>query len=307
MTARLPAALGGPFVKTAAAAALALALVQPALGDVGVAASGPVAAAGSAAAGLQPDPQRPEWRSALASGVAARFDGYQLDRDRRNSTVLLSFGGQGDATWAAGLGHAARLRFQLYTGGERILFLPSDGEVEAAYALGRPEFRFVVGRLELARYPGLALQTLAQLSTLPGFEGSIPLAGGTVRLSYAVAPVEMAWVWYYGDAHLTHTAQVTTETDHPDAASAFRARVTFEVPPAVLLSLQADYLKLWGSVDALTSAEASCGVAVLERSVLLAASMRWQNFTRRNSDLTRLGASVSADQLLGQATATLVF
>jgi hypothetical protein len=267
---------------------------------------GPLAAAGAIGAGLHPDEHRSNWRYALASGVAGRFNGYQLHTDQANAGVLISFGGQADGLWTEGFGHAARLRFRLYTGGERIVFLPSDGEVEAAYALGRREFRFVVGRVEVARYPGLALQSLVQVATMPSFEGSVPVAGDKVRLFYAVAPVEMAWVWYYGRAHIEHSAAWTTETDHPDAASAFRARVTFNVPPSILLSLQGDYLKFWGSVDQLTAAEASAGMAVLERTVLINVSMRWESFTRRG-DRDHPGTSESADQFIGQAAATLVF
>jgi hypothetical protein len=265
---------------------------------------GPLAAAGSIGAGLHPDERVANWKLALASGVAGRFNAYQLDRDKRNTNVMLFFGGQADGVWTEGYGRAARLRFRLYTGGERILFLPSDGEVEAAYALGRRELRFVVGRVEVGRYPGLAVQALGQVATLPSFEGSIPIAGDKVRLFYSVSPVEMAWVWYYDQAHIDHTAAWTTETDHPDAASAFRARVTFSVPPAVMLSLEGDFLKFWGSVDQLTAFEASAGIAVLDRTVLINASMRWEGFARRG---LLPGSHESADQFIGQAAATLVF
>lgn len=270
----------------------------------GVIGEGPLAAAGSIGAGLHPEERVSSWKFALASGVAGRFNGYQLHTDQANSGVLLYFGGQADGLWTEGFGHAARLRFRLYTGGERIVFLPSDGEVEAAYALGRREFRFVVGRVEVGRYPGLALQALAQVATMPSFEGSVPIAGDRVRLYYAVSPVEMAWAWYYGRAHIDHTAAWTTETDHPDAASAFRARVTFNVPPSILLSLQGDFLKFWGSVDQLKAAEASLGIAVLERTVLINASMRWESFARRGQ---APGSHESSDQFIGQAAATLVF
>lgn len=273
----------------------------PATGTIG---DGPVAAAGAMGAGLDPDEQATGWQTALASGVAGRFNGYQLHTDQANSSVLLYFGGQADALWTEGYGRAARLRFRLYTGGDGIIFLPSDGEVEAAYALGRREFRFVVGRVEVARYTGLALQALVQVATMPSFEGSVPLAGDKVRLFYAISPVEMAWAYYYGRAHIDQPGW-TGEANQPSAASAFRARVTFNVPPSVLLSLQGDYLKFWGSVDQLTAAEASAGMAVLDRTVLISASMRWESYTRRSAESQ--GGSESSDQFIGQATATLVF
>lgn len=265
---------------------------------------GPVAVAGAVGAGLQPDERMGDWRLALSSGLAFRFNGYPVDPDQRNAPVMLAFGGQADGTWTEGFGRAARLRVRLLTGGERVLFLPSDGEVEAAYALGRRELRFVVGRIEVSRSPGLAIQGLAQLATLPSFEGTVPLAGDQARLFYSLSPVEMAWVWYYDRAHIDHRAGWATETDHPDVATSVRARATFALPPAVLLSVEGDFLKLWGSVDQLLGLEASAGVAVLERTVLVSASMRWEQFTRRG---TAPGTHASADQFVGQAAATLVF
>jgi len=275
----------------------------------------PVAPAGSMGAPLRPDEQVYNWKFSLASGVAGRFGGFQLHTDQENAGLLLYFGGQADGQWTEGYGRAARLRLRLMTGGERIVFIPSDGEVEAAFMLGRPELRFVVGRVELARYTGLALQALAQVATLPSFEGTLTAAGDKVRCFYSISPVEMAWVSYYDRAHIRHSAQLTTETDHPDAASSFRARATFVVPPAVLLSLEGDFLKFWGSHDMLKAAEASASVAVLDKTVLIALSARWEAFTRRDNgiddagvlDPARRGAAITADQFLGMASATLVF
>jgi hypothetical protein len=264
----------------------------------------PVAPAGSMGAPLRPDEKVYAWKFSLASGVIGRFGGYQLHTDQENAGLLLYFGGQADGQWTEGYGRAARLRLRLMTGGERIVFIPSDGEVEAAWMLGRPELRFVVGRVEVARYTGLAIQTLAQVATLPSFEGSLTLGGDRVRLFYSISPVEMAWVSYFGRAHIDHTAAWTTETDHPDAASSFRARVTFVVPPAVLLSLQGDFLKFWGSADMLTTAEASIGMAVLDKSVLISVLARWEAFRRRDHVPA---TSITADQFLGMASATLVF
>jgi len=269
----------------------------------------PVAPAGSMGSPLKPDEQVYAWKFSLASGVIGRFGGYQLHTDQENAGLLLYFGGQADGQWTEGYGRAARLRVRLMTGGERVIFVPSDGEVEAAFMLGRPELRFVVGRVEVARYTGLALQALAQVATLPSFEGTLSAAGDKVRFFYSISPVEMAWVSYYNRAHIRHTAALATETDHPDAASSFRARATFVVPPAVLLSLEGDFLKFWGSADMLTAAEASASFAVLEKSVLIAFSARWEAFRRRdNGDGGGTpGASITADQFLGMASATLVF
>ena len=265
---------------------------------------GPVAAAGSVGAPLHPDDRHGNWKYSLASGVVGRFGGYQLHTDQANAGVLLFVGGQADGLWAEDE-RSARLRLRLFTGGERIVYLPSDGEFEAAYMLGRKEFRFVVARAEVGRYTGLAVQTLAQLATLPSVEGSLSVASDRARLFYSVAPVELAWVSYFDRAHIRHSAALTTETDHPDAATAARARVTFNVPPAVLLSLEGELVKLWGSSDMLAAGEASAGVSVLDRTVLINVSMRWEAFTRR--DKTKGGAATTEDQFLGMAAATLVF
>lgn len=267
----------------------------------------PVAPAGSMGAPLRPDEQVYNWKFSLASGVAGRFGGYQLHTDQENAGLLLYFGGQADGQWTEGFGRAARLRLRLLTGGEKVIFIPSDGEVEAAFMLGRPELRFVVGRVEVARYTGLALQVLAQVATLPSFEGTLSAAGDKVRFFYSISPVEMAWVSYYNRAHIDHSAQLATETDRPEAASSFRARATFVVPPAVLLSLEGDFLKIWGRHDLLKAAEASASFAVLDKTVLIAFSARWEAFTRRDNDPLRLGAAITADQFLGMASATLVF
>jgi hypothetical protein len=263
-----------------------------------------VAAAGSPAAPRHPDEQVSHWRYSLASGVLGRWNGFQLDPDRANSGTLLYFGGQADGLWTEGFGHSVRLRLRLLAGGERVIFLPSDGEAEAAYMIGRREFRFVVGRVEVARAPGLALQLLGQVATLPCFEGSVSLASDRVRLYYYISPVEMAWRWYYDRAHIDHQRGWSTEVDHPEAASAFRARVTFLLPPSVLLSLQGDYVKMWGAVDQLVGFEASAGFGILDQSVLFNAAMRWESFARRGLVPS---SSESVDQFQGFIVATLVF
>jgi hypothetical protein len=280
------------------------ALPPPPPGTIG---DGPVAQAGAPGSNLKPDERATNWRLALATGVAFRSASYKIDTGpdpKANSSMMLYFGGQANGAWSDGFGSAARLRLRLLTGGESLVFLPSDGEVEAAYMIGRPEFRFVLGRIEVARYTGVAINTLAQVATAPCVEGTVAIAGDKVRFYYGVAPVELAYVWYMPGAHVKHLSGWVAETDHPDAASAFRARITFMVPPSVLLSLGGDVLKFWNSADLLTTAEAAAGVAILDRSVLINLSIRWENFTRRG---LAPNSTDSANEFLGLATATLVF
>ena len=165
--------------------------------------------------------------------------------------MLLYFAGQADGLWTEGTAMAARLRLRMFTGGDGTLFVPSEGEVEGAYMLGRREFRFVLARLEAGRYPGLAVQTLVQAATIPSVEGVVSLAGDKVRLFYGVTPVEAAYVWYLGSAHLDTSAGFTNENRNVEAATAVRLRATFLVPPSVLLSVQGDYMRMWGPGDQL--------------------------------------------------------
>lgn len=273
-------------------------------GPGGTIGDGPVAPAGAAAASLRPDESRSPWRTSLASGVLGRFGGFEIDRDRENSKVLLYVGAQADGAWTEGYGQAARLRLRLMTGGERVIFLPSDGEVEAAYAIGRPEFRFVAARLELARRPGLGVEVLGQLATLPSVEGTLSLAGDTMRLSYLVSPVEMAYVYYYDDAHISHSAARATESDEPAAATAARLRYSVLLPPAVILSLQGDLLKMWRQPDLFLAGEASLGYQVLEQSVLFNLAVRWDAYTRRDH---AVDSSETDSELTMLAIATLLF
>jgi hypothetical protein len=293
--ARLPAA-PGRVVGTRAPARL-----PSRAGTIG---DGPVAPAGAAAASLQPDEAVSPWRMNLASGVLGRFGGFEIDRDRENSKALLYIGAQADGAWTDGYGQAVRLRLRLLAGGEREIFLPSDGELEAAYAIGRPEFRFVAGRVELGRHPGLGIQMLGQLATLPSVEGTLPLAGDTMRLSYLVAPVEMAYVYYYDDAHIDHSALRSSESDEPAAATAARLRYTVLLPPSVLLSLEGDLLKMWKKPDLLVAAEASLGYQVLQQSVLFNLAVRWNAYTRRGQ---AAGTSETDSELMMLGIATLMF
>ncbi|HSN14709.1 MAG TPA: hypothetical protein VLT61_08765, partial [Anaeromyxobacteraceae bacterium] len=241
----------------------------------------PVAPAGSQAAPLHPDENVSHWRFALATGVGSKFGGMQLDLDKENPTVLLYFGGQADGLWTEGFGRAARIRFRMFTGGETEVYIPSDGDMEAAYMIGRREFRFVVGRVELGRYPALGVNVLAQVATLPCFEGSLSLAGDTMRFYYYLSPVEAAWVRYYGRAHIDHSSAWATESDRPAAASTGRLRYTVLLPPAVLLSLQGDLVKMWQKADLLVSGEGSLGYQALDQTATFNLSLRWNAYTRR--------------------------
>ena len=261
----------------------------------------PVASAGSQAAPLGPDEAVSPWRFALAGGVAGRLGGMRLESARENRSVLLYFGGQADGAWTEGHGQAARLRGRLFSGGESALYVPSDGELEAAYMLGRREFRFVVARVEVARHPALALQTLAQAGTLPCFEGTVPLAWDTMRLTYLVAPVEAAWVYYYGGAHLSNAPGRASEADGVAAASAARLRYTFLLPASVLLSLQGDLLKFWHEADLFLSVEGSLGYQVLQRSTAFNLIARWSGYSRRGP-VRGTSANEAEVMLIGAAT-----
>jgi hypothetical protein len=264
----------------------------------------PFVAGGSQAAPLHPDLEVSPWRLALATGVAGRFGGFQVSSRRENRSVLLYFGGQADGVWTEGYGRTARLRLRMFTGGESQVYIPSDGEVEAAYMIGRPEFHFVVGRIEVGRYPGLAVGTLAQVATLPTVEGSVPLLGDSMRLYYYVSPVEAAWVYYYGGQHIEHSSGWTTESDRPVASTAARLRWTVLLPPSVILSVQGDFLKMWNRADLLLSGEGSLGVQILEQTVVFNAVIRWDSYTRRGV-AQNTEATSSEVKLLGLAT--LVF
>jgi hypothetical protein len=264
----------------------------------------PIAPAGAPAAPLHPDETVGHWRYAMASGVAGRFGGRQLDADRENPGVLLYFGAQADGLWSEGFGKAARLRLRMFTGGETEVYLASDGEIEGAFMIGRREFRFVLGRVEVGRYPALGVQVLAQLATLPCFEGSLPLLGDTMRLYYYVSPVEASFVRYHGDAHIEHSAEWASESDVPVAASAGRLRWTLLLPPSVLLSLQGDVMKMWNKTDTFLAGEASLGYQVLEGSAVFNVAVRWDQFRRRG--LARETSETDGEmKLLGLAT--LVF
>jgi hypothetical protein len=264
---------------TALAAVLALAA---AAADPATAGQDAVAPAGSQAASVGLADGWSGWRGSLATGVAGKLGGMRLEREHRNSRVLLYFGAQAEGTLGERARQAARVRLRLLTGGEGAIYAPSEGDAEAAYGFGRPELRFVVGRVELARYPTLAVETLAQVSTLPCFEGALALAGGAMRLHYFVAPVEGAWVYYYGGAHVPHRAGWASESDRPSAATAARLRYSAILPAGLVLSGQGDLVKLWRQADLLLGAEGSLGYPVLERSAGLSVVARWSRYTRRS-------------------------
>jgi hypothetical protein len=265
----------------------------------------PVAPAGSQAAPLHPDESISHWRISLATGVTGKFGGMQLENAQENPGVLLYFAGQADGLWTEGYGRAARLRVRMFTGGEDEIYIPSDGDVEAAYMIGRREFRFVLGRVEVGRYPALGIQVLGQLATLPCFEGSIPLAGDTMRLYYYLSPVSGAWVRYYGGAHIRGEDPPPAETDSAAAASTGRLRYTLLLPPHMLISLQGDLMKMWNQPDLLVSGEASLGYQVLDQSSVFNVSARWNSYRRRSD--SALDAGVTESEVLLLAVASLVF
>ncbi len=265
---------------------------------------GLVAPAGSQAAPLHPDETLSHWRFSLATGLAERFGGYQLESSKQNNGVLLYFAGQADGLWTEGYGQAARFRARLFTGGESEIYLVSDGDVEAAYMIGRREFRFVIGRAEVGRYPALALQTIATASTLPCFEGSLALGRDTMRLYYYVSPVAASWVRYYGGAHIDGTSAWPSESGAVNASTSGRLRYTVLLPPSMLLSLQGDLLKLWQKADMLAAGEASLGYQVLDQSAVFNATVRWQSYTRRG---LAVDTSATESEVLLLASASLVF
>src|SRR5512138_378827 len=145
---------------------------------------GPVAPAGAQTANLHPDEEVGHWRFALASGVVGRWGGQIVNPPHANQVPMLYLGGQADGLWTEGYGRGARIRLRMMTGGENVIFVPSDGDVEGAFMLGRREFRFVAGRLEAAHHTALGIQTLLQAATFPSVEGSISFRDDTMRLSY---------------------------------------------------------------------------------------------------------------------------
>lgn len=244
------------------------------------------------------------WRVALSTGVAGRLGGRRISAAEPNPRVLLFFAGQADGAWPEGHGQAARLRLRMFTGGESSIYVPSDGEAEAAYLIGRPAFRFVVARVEVARQPGLALQALAQAGTLPSFEGSSFLAGDVMQLSWFVSPVEAAWVRYYGGAHLAHLPGWNTEDDRPSAASAGRVRWTMFFEPALAVSLEGDLAKFWGKADLLAALEGTVGYQLPRQQAAFHLGARWSSYTRRG-----LGKDTeeTAAELTLVASASLAF
>jgi hypothetical protein len=263
----------------------------------------PMASAGAPGAPLQPEVSD-AWALSLASGLAGRWGGYPVQPGTTNASALLHFGAQADGLWSRGTAQAARLRLRLFTGGDGTLFLPSEGEFEAAYLLGRREFRFALARIEVARHPGLALQALVQASTLPSVEGLVSVAGDQVRIFYGVMPVEAAYVWYHGAAHIPRSPAARSETASAAAASAVRLRATWLFPPAILLSVQGDFMRMWGPGDVFQAVEGSAGVALLDRTLLLDLLVRWEAYTRRGRSTPR--SMETDDQLMGMASATLV-
>lgn len=262
----------------------------------------PVTTAGAPVSTLAEDPASP-WRFGLSTGVAGKLGGRRLSASDDGRSVLLFFAGQADAAWLEPHGQAARLRFRLFTGGESGIYAPSNGDGELAWAIGRRELRFVLARGEYARQPGLGLQALVQAGTLPCFEGTVPLAGNLMQVAYLVAPVEAAWVRYYGGAHVRHLPGWTAEDDHPFAASAARLRYSVLLPPAIAVSLQGDFMKSWGPSDMLVALEGTIGYQLPRIQAAFQLGARWTSYTRRaaakdshdtDSEVILLGAATLA-------------
>jgi hypothetical protein len=263
-----------------------------------------VAPAGALGAPLRPEPGPSHWRTALGTGIAFRKGGEPLASTHDDRGVLLYFGGQADGLWTEGLAQALRLRARIFTGGEAALYVPSEGDLEAAYSLGRRALRFVVARVEVGRYPSLAVDALVQAGTLPSFEGSVSLDADRTRIDWFVSPVEAAWVRYRGDARVPSQPDWPSEADSVSAATALRVRVSGMFVPSVLVSAEGDLVKLWQKPDLLLSLEGSVGWEVLRREATLGLTFRMDDFTRRG---TKPHTSVDSLQLTLLAAATLAF
>ena len=124
-----------------------------------------------------------------------------------------------------------------------------------------------------------------------------------MRVSYFVAPVEAAWAYYRGDNHIHRGAATPQEHLTVYPATAARIRYTGVAPPAVLLSLQADFVKMWGVPDLLVSVEGSAGFGALENTVLFNVALRWDHATLRDAGK---GSSHANDQMLGMIIASLL-
>jgi hypothetical protein len=264
----------------------------------------PFAPAGAPAAPLPPDDAAAAWRLSLSTGLAGRAGGMRLDPSRENPGLLLAFAGEADGSWPRSFGQGVRVRFRLFTGGETDLWVPSDGDVEGAWTIGRRELRFVLARIEVARAPAVGLETLAQLATLPSLEGTVGLVGELIRISYAIAPVEASFVRYHGAWHLPGGPGWPSESDGVVPATAARLRYAVRVSPAVAFSAQGDLVKLWRRGDLALAGEASLGTQALDRTALLSLSLRWEGYARRGIARDTTDA---ASEVLLVAGATLAF
>jgi hypothetical protein len=292
--------MASPRIPLPVLASLAALLAAPAARAATL--ESPFVPAGSQAAPLRPDEDRSAWRLSLATGVAGRAGGLRIAAARENPALLLFFAGQADGAWSRTHGLAARLRFRLFTGGERDIYGPSDGEVEAAFALGRREFRLVLARVEAGRYPALGVQALVQAATLPSFEGTLPFVDEAIRLQYSLSPVEAAFVRYHGPRHLPGAPGWASESDRAVAASTARLRYAVVFWPELTFTAQGEVVKLWRKGDLLAAVEAGVGWQVFERTTLFSFAARWNGYTRRGPSP---GSTDTASELLLVAGATL--
>ena len=241
----------------------------------------PVAPAGAPAAPLLPGAGSGPWRGAVGTGIAYRAGGEPLASTHADHGVLLYFGGQADGVWTEGIGHTVRLRGRVFTGGESTIYVPSEGELEGAWSIGRRELRFVVARAEAGRYPSLAIDALVQAGTLPCFEGSLGFDADRVRLDWLLAPIEAAWVRYRGSARVPTAPGWPSEADSASAATAARLRVSGVFVPSVIVSAQGDFLKMWRKADLLLSVEGAVGWEVVRRGATIGLVLRLDDYTRR--------------------------
>ncbi len=93
--------------------------------------------------------------------------------------------------------------------------------------------------------------------------------------------MEAAWVYYFGGAHVPHSAAWASESDRPTAASAARLRYSAALPASMVLSVQGDFMKAWRASDLLVAAEGTLGYPLLEQSAVISMLVRWSGYTRR--------------------------
>ena len=214
----------------------------------------PVAPAGSQAAPLHPD------EAVLALALRARDRRHRevrrdaaLEHAREPRASCSTSAGRRTASGPRATARRRGFRVRMFTGGENEIYIPSDGDVEAAYMIGRREFRFVIGRLEVGRYPALGVEALAQLATLPVLRGvALARRRHDAALLLPSRRSRRRGSTTTAARTSTHSAAVADRVRPAAAASdAARLRYTVLLPPSMLLSLQGDLVKMWQKPDLL--------------------------------------------------------